>query len=92
VVAFVTDLPQWTGLRAESAFVELASSFDDYVAKLRIDRDYVIKALVHSTNMSHVEAMEELLDMGMPRWREDTELATIRSEARRRLTPHSRGS
>jgi hypothetical protein len=90
VVAFVTDLPDWTGLRAEPAFIEVASSFDDYVAKLRIDRDEVIATLVRTTDMSYVEAMEELLEM--PRWREDTELATILSEARRRLTPPSTGT
>ena len=48
---------------------------DDYAAKLRIDRDDVINTLVHcATDMSHVEAMEESLDIGMPRWREDAEL------------------
>jgi hypothetical protein len=67
--------------------------FDEYVAKLRIDRDDVIDTLVHdATDMSHVEATEVWLNIGMPRWREDPELATILSEARRRLTPHSRGS
>jgi len=45
-----------------------------------------------ATDMSHVEATEEWLDIGMPRWREDAELVTILSEARRRLTPHSKGS
>ena len=93
VVALVMGLPEWTGRRTDSAFIELASSFDEYVAKLRIDRDDVIHALVHdATGMSHVEATEEWLDIGMPRWREDAELVTILSEARHRLTPHSRGS
>ena len=93
VVAFVRGLPEWTGRRTESAFIELASSFDEYVAKLRIDRDDVIDRLAHdATDMSHVEATEEWLDIVMPRWREDAELVTILSEARRRLTPHSRGS
>jgi hypothetical protein len=93
VVAFVMGLPEWTGLRTDSAFIELASSFDAYVAKLRIDRDHVIDTLVHDvTDMSHVEATEEWLDIGMPRWREDAELVMILSEARRRLTSHSRGS
>src|SRR5262249_26694197 len=93
VIAFVIGLPEWTGSRTESAFIELASSFDEYVAKLRIDRDDVIDRLAHdATDMSHVEATEEWLDIVMPRWREDAELVTILSEARRRLTPHSRGS
>src|SRR4029453_15941452 len=35
VVAFVTGLPEWAGTRPESGFIEVASSFDEYVAKLR---------------------------------------------------------
>jgi SMI1 / KNR4 family (SUKH-1) len=93
VVAFVTGLPEWTGLRTESAFIELASSFDEYVAKLRIDRDTVIDQLLDdASNLSHVDATEEWLDIGMPRWREDAELVTTLREARRRLTPPSRGN
>src|SRR5262249_12615170 len=89
VGAFLMGLPEWTGRRTESAFIELASSFDEYVAKLRIDRDELIHTLVHdATDTSHVEAAEEWLDIGMPRWREDAELVAILSEARRRLTPH----
>src|SRR5262249_53850950 len=45
VVAFVMGLPEWTGRRTESAFIELASSFDEYVAKLRIDRADVMDTL-----------------------------------------------
>lgn len=93
VVAFVIGLPEWTGLRTESAFIELASSFDEYVAKLRIDRDTVIDHLLNdASSLSHVDATEEWLDIGMPRWREDAEVVTILCEARRRLTPPSRGS
>jgi hypothetical protein len=47
VVALAIGLPERTGLRPESAFIELASSFDDYVAKLRTDRDDVLDTLVH---------------------------------------------
>jgi len=90
VVAFVMALPEWVGSRTESAFIELASSFDEYVAKLRIDRDAVIDHLVHDArSLSHVDATEEWLDIGMPRWREDAELVTILCEARRRVTPRS---
>lgn len=88
VVAYVMGLPEWAGLRTESAFIELASSFDEYVAKLRIDRDAVVENLAHDArNMSHVDTTEEWLDIGMPRWREDAELVTILREARERLTP-----
>ena len=92
VVAFVTGLPEWAGSRTESAFIELASSFDEYVAKLRIDRDVVIDQLLDDpTDMSDVDAIEEWLDIGMPRWREDSELVTILCGARRSLTPRSGG-
>jgi hypothetical protein len=41
----------------------------------------------NATNISHVDATEEWLDIGMPRWREDdAELVTILRETRRRLT------
>jgi hypothetical protein len=88
VVAFVQGLPLWTGRRTESTFVELASSFDECVTKLRIDRRAVVDNLMHNaTNISHVDATEEWLDIGMPRWREDdAELVTILRETRRRLT------
>jgi hypothetical protein len=86
VVAFVTGLPGWTSLRTESAFIELAPSFDEYVSKLRIDRGAVIDHLVHdATDLSHVDATEEWLDIGMPDWREDAEMVTTLSEARSRL-------
>lgn len=92
VVAFVKGLPKWTGLRTESALIELAASFDDYIAKLRVDRDAVIDHLKYdATNMSHIDAIEEWLNIGMPQWREDAELETILREARQRLMPSSRG-
>jgi hypothetical protein len=86
VVAFVIGLPEWTDKRTESAFTELASSFDEYVAKLRIDRVDVVNTLVHdATDMSHVEAT------GRVAGRRHAALVTILSEARRRLALHSRG-
>jgi hypothetical protein len=86
VVAFVEGLPEWTGLRTESAFIELAPSFDDYVSKLRIDRGAVIDHLLHDAqNIEHVDATEEWLDIGMPSWRSDPELVQSVQEARGRL-------
>ena len=62
VVAFVDGLPEWTGLRTEPAFVELAPSFEEYVRKLRIDRESVIHQLMHDAkNVRHVDATEEWL-------------------------------
>jgi hypothetical protein len=86
VVAFVQGLPAWTARRVESAFVKIASSFDDYVDKLQIDRDAVIDHLSHDvTEPSHIEAHEEWLDIGLPNWRDDRELAHAVAEARARV-------
>jgi hypothetical protein len=87
VVAFVQGLPQWTGLRQKSEYIELASSFDEYVEKLRIDREAVIDHLTHdATNLGHVDATEEWLDIGMPSWREDSEIVEAVTAARSRVT------
>lgn len=85
VVAFVEGLPAWTGRRAESAFIELAPSFDEYVRKLRIDSNEVIRNLTDVSELSHVEATEEWLDIRLPGWRQDEGLRNAIEEARRRL-------
>lgn len=85
VVAFVEGLPAWTGRREESAFIEVASSFDEYVRQLRIDREDVIGNLADVSNLSHVEATEEWLDIGLPEWKKDEGLRNAVEEARRRL-------
>jgi hypothetical protein len=41
--------------------------------------------------MSHIDAIEEWLDIGIPQWREDAELETILRETRQRLMTNSRG-
>jgi hypothetical protein len=88
VVAFVQGLPDWTGLRTETAFVELASSFDDYIAKLYMDRDDLIDRLERwdVDDTSDIDAIEESLDVVMPQWREDAELLIMLQERRRSLT------
>ncbi len=92
VVAFVEGLPEWAGLRTQSAFIEIAPSFDSYVERLRIDRDAVIDHLTHdATELSHLEATEEWLDIGMPKWRDDAELLEVVHAARGRLTSHCSG-
>jgi cell wall assembly regulator SMI1 len=87
VVAFVDGLPAWTGRERASGFVEIATSFDEYVSKLHIDRDDVLDVLQNDVSeQSHVDATEEWLDIGMPRWREqDAELAAAAAEARARV-------
>ena len=85
-MAFVEGLPEWTGLRTESAFIELARSFDEYVDKLRIDREMVIDQLRQDAKtIAHVDATEEWLYIGMPKWREDAEMVGAVAEARRRI-------
>jgi cell wall assembly regulator SMI1 len=87
VVAFVEGLPEWTGLRTKSGYFELASSFDEYVDKLRIDREVVIDHLTHDAKTEgHIHATEEWLDIGMPSWREDSELVGAVIAASRQLT------
>ncbi len=88
VVAFVEGLPAWAGLPTESAFVELAKSFDEYVAKLKIDRKGAIEHLNTGVmDLRHVEAMEAWFDIAIPRWQEDVELARAVRNARMRLRP-----
>ena len=87
MVAFVMGLPEWTGLRTESAFIEVASSFDEYVDKLQIDLECIFDHLEHDvTELSHITAIEELLDTGMPDWRNNSQLVTNIQAARGRLT------
>lgn len=87
VVAFLDAKPAWTGRERASGFVELATSFDAYVEKLRIDREYVLELLESEVSApSHVDATEEWLDIGMPGWRErDAQLATAAAAARARV-------
>ena len=86
VVAFVEGLPAWAGLRTESAFVELASSFDAYVGRLRIDRALFMDQLQNDARtVAHVDAAEEFLDIAVPGWRDDPELAAGVRAARRRV-------
>lgn len=86
VVGFIHGLPEWAGLRTKSAFVELAASFDDYVAKLRIDREAALDHLQHDVEeLEHLIATERWLDIGFPEWRSDMELAEAAANARLRM-------
>jgi hypothetical protein len=86
VVAFVEGLPGWTGLRTESAFIELAASFDEYVDKLKIDLDAVVDHLKYDTvELSHIDATEEWLNIGLPNWQSNTLLVSTIREARERI-------
>ena len=87
VVAFVEGLPAWAGKRTESALIELAPSFDQYVEMLRIDLEAVLDHLEHdATDVSHIVATEEWLDIGCPNWRSDSALTSAIETARKRIS------
>jgi hypothetical protein len=86
VVAFVEGLPSWASKRTESAFIELASSFDEYVDKLKLDLDAVLDHLEHDiTELSGVEAIKERLDIGLSTWRSNSSLVSAIQAAQERL-------
>ena len=86
VVAFIQGLPGWAGRRTESAFIKIASSFDEYLGNLHLDLEAVIDHLIHdATESSQVIATEEWLDIGLPRWKEDQELMQAVVQAKARL-------
>lgn len=77
VLAYVQELPDWTGKRAQG-LMELAPSFDAWLDSLYIDRDTVLDELEHSVSEpSHLDAMAQWLDIGMPAWRRDAGIAAL---------------
>lgn len=77
VLSYVQELPGWTGRRAHG-FIALAPSFEAWLDSLYIDRDTVLDELEHSVSEpSHLEAMAEWLDIGMPAWRRDAGIAAL---------------
>jgi len=86
VVAFVEGLPGWAGKRTESAFVEIAASFDDYVNKLRVDIEAVIDHLENdASEPSQIAATEEWLDIGLSNWRSNLSLTAAIQSAKERI-------
>lgn len=86
VVAFVHGLPAWAGKRTESAYIELAESFDGYINKLRIDIESVLDHLENdAVEPSHISATEEWLDIGLPNWRIDNNLLQAVETAKRKI-------
>lgn len=77
VLAWVRELPAWTGRRAQGLH-QLAPSLDAYLNQLYIDRASVLDDLAHSVRQpSHLEAIAQWLDIGLPRWRTDPEIAAL---------------
>jgi len=86
VVAFVEGLPSWASKRTESAFIELASSFDEYVDKLKLDLDAVVDHLEYDiAELSDIAAIEERLNIGLPDWRSNSVVVSAIQTARKRL-------
>lgn len=76
VVALVTGLPEWAGLRRESAFLELAGDFDEYLEMLRVSRSEAIDILEREVATEDcLNEIVEWLDLGVPDWRSDVELS-----------------
>ena len=84
VVAFVHGLPAWTGLRTESSYVTVGSSLDDFVRKLYVDRDELLTTLRGASESKYVDATEEFLEITLPSWHDDIEIAEAMREARAR--------
>lgn len=77
VVAYVQELPGWTGRRAHG-FITLAPSFDAWLDSLYIDRETVLDELEHNASeASHLDATKEWLDIGMPHWRQDAGICAL---------------
>ncbi len=87
VIAFVHGLPEWAGARSESALIELAASFDDYIDRLYISRDDVIDRLEHDAgDAESLAGIIEQLDIGMPEWKRDVLIADAVTAAKQRLS------
>src|SRR5450830_742173 len=77
VLAYVQELPDWTGRRAHG-FITLAPSFDAWLDSLYIDRETVLDELEHNASEpSHLEATREWLEIGMPNWRQDAGICAL---------------
>ena len=86
VVALVEGMPAWTGLRPESAFIKVASSFDEYVDKLHINRKNLLEVLaIEASKRTHLNATKEFLDIALPKWRDDKELVAAVDAAAKRI-------
>ncbi|KAA1257521.1 SMI1 / KNR4 family protein [Rubripirellula obstinata] len=70
VVAFVSGLPAWTGLRGQDSLVTVAKSFDDYLDGLYLTNDMIVDSITHfDPRYNKPELMAELFDTGSPDWR-----------------------
>ena len=78
VLAYIRELPAWTGPRAPAGLMVLAPSFDAYISSLYLDKDTVVSDLEqYASQPSHLAATAEYLDIGLPGWREDPDIGPL---------------
>lgn len=72
IVAFLEGLPEWAGSREESEFVEVASSFEDFLISLRLDEEEIMEDLqsaIEKKNREWHETNIEYLNFCLPEWK-----------------------
>lgn len=73
VVVFRSGLPAWTGRSAEDAFIPVAASFVDFIDSLSIEpgsATMILEFALASQDEQEIAAVKEILDSGLPGWRE----------------------
>ncbi|HJL47011.1 MAG TPA: hypothetical protein RMG45_14270, partial [Polyangiaceae bacterium LLY-WYZ-15_(1-7)] len=86
VVVFRRGLPGWTGLPTDSAWLDVAPSFEAYLNALELDREELAHEVANSpTTSAHVAAWETHLDLLAPDWRDDERLRGALEAARGRV-------
>ncbi|MDQ8030781.1 MAG: SMI1/KNR4 family protein [Bordetella sp.] len=91
VVAYVHGLPEWAGKRADDRTLELASSFDKYVAKLQVDREALLDHLAYDvTTIAELEDIREFIELAIPTWQDDSEMSGAILQTQQAVSTNSR--
>lgn len=73
VVVFRHGVPEWTGRPSRDAYIEVASSFVDFVDSLYIEPDFaeiILEDAIATQDEGEIAAVTTILDSGLPDWRE----------------------
>ena len=73
VMAFISGLPEWTGLHQENTLVKVADNFTDYIAMLKFDvEDYKehLLNLIAKNETKYISATIDFLELALPNWRD----------------------
>lgn len=73
VVVFRHGSPEWTGRPSKDAYIEVASSFVDFVDLLYIEPDIaeiILEDAIATQDEEEIAAVKTVLDSGLPDWRE----------------------